>query len=72
MFADIICGTYLLTLLTNVSVEANSVDPDQTAPFLHCLSERLVNISGSIIPPISNCRDKKYIGKEFKKKKSGA
>ena len=29
--ASFVC-TYLLTLLTNVSMEANSVDPDQTAP----------------------------------------
>ena len=30
--AEVICCIYLLTLLTNVSVEANSVEPDQTAP----------------------------------------
>ena len=29
---QVICCIYLLTLLTNVSIEANSVDPDQTAP----------------------------------------
>ena len=28
------CSIYLLTLLTNVSVEETGVDPDQTA--LHC------------------------------------
>ena len=30
--AKVICCIYLLTLLTNVSMEANSVDQDQTAP----------------------------------------
>ena len=29
---QVICCIYLLTLLTNVSLEANSVDPDQTSP----------------------------------------
>ena len=28
----VICCTYLLTLLDYFSIEANSVDPDQTAP----------------------------------------
>ena len=32
--ANVVCFIYLLTLLTNVSIEANSVDPDQTAPTL--------------------------------------
>ena len=31
MSASVICRIYLLTLLTNVSIEANSVDQDQTA-----------------------------------------
>ena len=30
--ASIVCYTYLLTLLTNVIIEANIVNPDQTAP----------------------------------------
>ena len=30
--AEVVCYKYLLTLLTNSSTEANSVDPDQTAP----------------------------------------
>ena len=46
--AQVICCVYLLTLLTNASVEANSVVPDQTAlkeqsdlgP--HCLTKRLL------------------------------
>ena len=29
---SVICLMYLLTLLTNISVEANCVDQDQTAP----------------------------------------
>ena len=37
--ADIICCIYLLTLLTNVSIEANRVDLDQTALGLHYLPE---------------------------------
>ena len=32
-------------LLFNISIEANSVDPDQTALDLHCLFKRLHNIS---------------------------
>ena len=32
LFAFVICCIYLLALLTDVSVEANSFDPDQTAP----------------------------------------
>ena len=32
-------------LLFNISIEANSVDPDQTALDLHCLFKRLYNIS---------------------------
>ena len=32
-------------LLFNISMEANSVDPDQTALDLHCLFKRLHNIS---------------------------
>ena len=28
----VVCCIYLLTLLTNQSIEANSVDTDQTAP----------------------------------------
>ena len=32
--ALVVCFIYLLTLLTNVSVNANSEDPDQTAPTL--------------------------------------
>ena len=44
-------AAYLLTLLTNVSIEANSVDPDQTSTVeqsifdLHYLTQRLLNIS---------------------------
>ena len=30
--AEVVCCIYLLTLLTNVVVVANSVAPDQTAP----------------------------------------
>ena len=30
--AEIICCMYLITLLVNGRIEANSVDPDQTAP----------------------------------------
>ena len=30
--ADVVCCIYLLSSLTKVRVEANSVDPDQTAP----------------------------------------
>ena len=30
--AELICFIYLLTSLTNVSLQANSVDPDQMAP----------------------------------------
>ena len=30
--AKAVCCIYLLTLLINVSTQANSVDPDQTAP----------------------------------------
>ena len=29
--ASVVCCIYLQTLLTNVSIEENSVDPDQTA-----------------------------------------
>ena len=50
--AYFVCCTYLITLLTNVSVEANSVDPDQTTLLLqeqfdldqHCLTKRLLII----------------------------
>ena len=44
-------AAYLLTLLTNVTIEANSVDPDQTATVeqsifdIHYLTKRLLNIS---------------------------
>ena len=40
------CRVHLLTLLTNVSVEANSVDPDQGQPdlSLHCLTKRLLEL----------------------------
>ena len=40
----VVCYIYLLTLLTNVSAEANSVDQDQTAPDmgLHCFTKRLL------------------------------
>ena len=30
--SPVVSSIYLLTSLTNVSIEANSVDPDQTAP----------------------------------------
>ena len=30
--ALVVCLIYFLTILTNLSEEANSVDPDQTAP----------------------------------------
>ena len=30
--AEVVCCIYLLTLLSNVSVETNSVDPDQSSP----------------------------------------
>ena len=30
--AEVVCCKYCLTLLTNLSIEANSVDPEQTAP----------------------------------------
>ena len=30
--ALVICCIYLLVFLTNLSIEANKVDPDQTAP----------------------------------------
>ena len=30
--AYVVCRKYLITILTNVCVEANDVDPDQTAP----------------------------------------
>ena len=38
---------YLLTLLTNAIVEADSVDPDQQQYILciHCLTQRLLTIS---------------------------
>ena len=38
---------YLLTLLTNAIVEADSVDPDQQQYILciHCLTQGLLNIS---------------------------
>ena len=29
-YAELVCCKYLLTLLNNVSIDANSVDPDQT------------------------------------------
>ena len=32
MSAQVVCCIYLLTLLNNVSIDANSVDPYQTAP----------------------------------------
>ena len=42
--AEVICCIYLLTLLTDVSIQANRVDPDKTLPHqeqsnlgLHCL-----------------------------------
>ena len=37
----VIC-IFLLTLLTDVNFEANSVDPDQTDMGPHCLSKRLL------------------------------
>ena len=40
MSAQVTCCLYLLILLTNVSIEANSVDPNQTAPYLHCLTKK--------------------------------
>ena len=51
MSASVICCIYLVALLTNVSVDANSVDPHQTAPQLwfeqsdlaqHYLTKRLL------------------------------
>ena len=30
--SEVICCKYLLTLLPNVNVEANGVDPEQTVP----------------------------------------
>ena len=36
---------YLLTILTNVNIGAESVDPDQSDFGQHCLLERLLNIS---------------------------
>ena len=30
--AEVVCCKYCLTLLTNLSIEANGVDPCQTAP----------------------------------------
>ena len=30
--AEVVCCRYFLPLLTDLSIEANSVDPDQTAP----------------------------------------
>ena len=49
--AVVVCCKYLLTLLTNLSTEANSVDPDQTAHIgshlgLHCLNKRLLKYLG--------------------------
>ena len=37
--ATVVCCIYLLTLLTNVSIEANNVDQDQSVLGPHCLSE---------------------------------
>ena len=44
--ASVLCFTYLILLLASVSIEANSVDPDQTTPpieqsdlDLNCLSK---------------------------------
>ena len=30
--AEVICCTYFITLLVNISIGTSSVDPDQTAP----------------------------------------
>ena len=40
--AKVVCCKHLLTLLTNVSVEANIVDHKQSDLGLHCLSEMLL------------------------------
>ena len=48
---NVVCLSHPLTLLTNLSIEANSMYPDQTATLeeqsdlvLHCLSMRFQNI----------------------------
>ena len=41
---------FLLTLLTKISIDANSVDPDQTAPLgLLCMSKQLLT---NIVYPV--------------------
>ena len=40
--AKVVCCIHLLTILTNVSEEANSVDQDQSDLSLHLLTKRLL------------------------------